>query len=131
MAVPIAIAEPTPIGELIILGTLATGAVTADVYLAEGNPPPNLSPPGAGRSGSLREAKRNNGIPVSQQPSGVRDVPDRTNPGKSVKEYDYKDPQAGKTKTIRDDRNGHRYPDDPSQNRGPHFNDPAGRPYDY
>lgn len=32
---------------------------------------------------------------------------------------------------IRDDAKGHKFPDDPTQNRGPHFNDPAGNHYDY
>jgi hypothetical protein len=32
---------------------------------------------------------------------------------------------------IREDSAGHEYPDDPIQNRGPHFNDPSGNHYDY
>ncbi|NQP01810.1 hypothetical protein HO940_09830 [Streptococcus suis] len=32
---------------------------------------------------------------------------------------------------IRDDAGGHVYKDDPSQNRGPHFNDDGGNHYDY
>ncbi|HEM5134222.1 TPA: hypothetical protein U1275_002117 [Streptococcus suis] len=32
---------------------------------------------------------------------------------------------------IRDDAGGHVYKDDPSQNRGPHFNDIGGNHYDY
>ncbi len=35
---------------------------------AAGSPPPNLSPPGAGRAGAFRQAKRDSGVPVSQQP---------------------------------------------------------------
>lgn len=32
---------------------------------------------------------------------------------------------------IRDDAKGHEFPDDPTQNRGPHFNDPCGNHFDY
>lgn len=32
---------------------------------------------------------------------------------------------------IRDDAGGHEYPDDPTQNRGPHFNTENGDYYDY
>lgn len=32
---------------------------------------------------------------------------------------------------IRDDAKGHKFPDDPTQYRGPHFNDPDGNHYDY
>lgn len=32
---------------------------------------------------------------------------------------------------IRDDSNGHEYPDNPNQSKGPHFNDEAGNHYDY
>ncbi len=32
---------------------------------------------------------------------------------------------------IRDDVAGHIFPNDPTQNRGPHFNDPSGNHYDY
>ncbi|HEL2150146.1 TPA: hypothetical protein TZC45_000822 [Streptococcus suis] len=35
------------------------------------------------------------------------------------------------TTIIRDDAGGHVYKDDPSQNRGPHFNDDGGNHYDY
>jgi hypothetical protein len=48
--------------------------------------------------------------------------------------YDYEVPAPGggtRTIRIRDDAAGHSYPDNPAQNRGPHFNDPAGRHYDY
>lgn len=38
---------------------------------------------------------------------------------------------TGNPVNIRDDSQGHTYPDDPSQNRGPHFNDEAGNHYDY
>ncbi|WP_408011879.1 HNH/endonuclease VII fold putative polymorphic toxin [Rosenbergiella nectarea] len=32
---------------------------------------------------------------------------------------------------MRDDAGGHFFADDPSQNRGPHFNDEKGNHYDY
>ena len=43
--------------------------------------------------------------------------------------YEFDTP-SGK-KSIRDDSKGHSFKDDPSQNRGPHFNDDQGRHYDY
>ena len=42
--------------------------------------PPNLSPPNSGRSGAFNEAKRNSGIPTSQQPSRV--LPNRDRQGR-------------------------------------------------
>ena len=97
-------------------------------------PPPNMSPPGAGRQGALNEAKRNNDIPTSQQPSSTGPNIDKrgdTQPGRT---YTYTVPKPGggtQDITIRDDAGGHNYgPGDP-QNRGPHFNDPAGNRYDY
>ena len=91
----------------------------------EGTRPPNLTPEGAKRRGAFREAKRRNGIPNSQQPQQGRNYNKRgeLQPGRS---YDF-----GDDKVIRDDSAGHEYPDDPIQNRGPHFNDPAGNHYDY
>ena len=32
---------------------------------------------------------------------------------------------------VRDDAKGHEFPDDPTQDRGPHFNDPSGNHFDY
>lgn len=83
-----------------------------------------MSPEGAGRSGAFNEAKRNAGVPVSQQPSEVRPNVDRRG-----------NPQQGggkpKTVTIRDDAAGHFFGEGNTQNRGPHFNDPAGNHFDY
>ncbi len=92
--------------------------------------PANLTPGGAGRSGAFRQAK-DAGIPRSQQPSAVRTVPDRTNPARTVREYEFKVPGKKEPVVIREDRGGHTYgPNDP-QNRGPHFNTPDGGHYDY
>ena len=90
--------------------------------------PPNLSPEGAGRRGAFREAKRNNDIPVGQRPS-VKPNVDRRGRPQPGKQYEFGTPDG--KKTIRDDAGGHNYPDDPGQNRGPHFNDNAGNHYDY
>jgi hypothetical protein len=96
--------------------------------------PPNMSPPGAGRSGAFREAKRKSGIPVSQEPSRVLPNVDKrgnVQPGR-IYEFDRRLPN-GQTETvrIREDADGHFFgPDDP-QNRGPHFNDDEGNHYDY
>ncbi len=94
-----------------------------------GNRPANLSPDGAGRRGAFREAKRKNGIPVNQQPSSVKPNVDRRGKRQPGRQYEYDTPEG--KKTIRDDAGGHNYPDDPSQNRGSHFNDEAGNHYDY
>jgi len=98
---------------------------------ARGARPPNLSPPGAGRSGAFREAKRQNGIPVTQQPSRVGPNVDKRGNPQPGRTYEF-DQGLGKDPIrIRDDAAGHNYgPNDP-QNRGPHFNDPAGDHYDY
>lgn len=90
-----------------------------------GTRPPNLTPEGAKRRGAFREAKRRNGIPNSQQPKQGKNYNKRgeLQPGRS---YDF-----GEDNVIRDDSAGHEFPDDPVQNRGPHFNDPAGNHYDY
>jgi RHS repeat-associated protein len=109
----------------------ATGQCDPD---DEGNRPPNLTPDGAGRNGAFRQAKEDAGIPRSQQPVRVREVPDRQSPGRMTREYDFEIPKPGggtRTVTIQEHPNGHVYPDNPSQNRGPHFNGPNGGHYDY
>jgi RHS repeat-associated protein len=102
--------------------------------LAKGAPPPNMSPPGAGRQGAFNEAKRARGIPTSQQPDRTlpnTDARGNLQPGR-VYEYDIPAPGGGiRTEKIRDDAAGHVYTDNPSQNRGPHFNDAAKKHYDY
>ncbi|WP_322004747.1 HNH/endonuclease VII fold putative polymorphic toxin [Paraburkholderia tropica] len=97
-------------------------------------PPPNMSPEGAGRSGAFNEAKRNTGVPVSQQPSEVRPNVDRRGNPQPGYQYDFEIPQQGggtKTVTIRDDAAGHSFGEGNAQNRGPHFNDPKHNHYDY
>jgi len=103
-------------------------------YLASGDKPANLSPDGAGRSGAFNEAKRNSGIPVSQQP--IRVLPNIDNRGNLQPGYvyEYEVPAAGgglDTISIRDDAQGHFYGDNDPQNRGSHFNDSNGNHYDY
>jgi len=99
-----------------------------------GNRPPNLTPDGAGRPGAFNEAKRNAGVPTSQQPSATRPNTDRQGRPQPGRQYDFEVPTEGggtRTVTIRDDAGGHNFgPGDP-QNRGPHFNDPDGGHYDY
>jgi RHS repeat-associated protein len=96
--------------------------------------PENNSPTGAGRQGAFNQAKRDAGVPTSQQPSSRF-----ANPDGSVT-YEFKVPAGGgrtKTVQIRDDRFGHSYPPTssdplaPLHNRGPHFNGPANTHYDY
>ena len=100
---------------------------------SKGAPPPNLSPEGEGRKGAFNEAKRKNGIPTSQSPDRVRPNIDKRGNRQPGRSYEFDRIQDGKRDTviIRDDAGGHVYKDDPSQNRGPHFNDIGGNHYDY
>ncbi|CYU87198.1 DNRLRE domain-containing protein [Streptococcus suis] len=100
---------------------------------SKGAPPPNLSPEGAGRKGAFNEAKRKNGIPTSQNPDRVGPNLDKRGNRQPGRSYEFDRIQDGETVTvtIRDDAGGHVYKDDPSQNRGPHFNDDGGNHYDY
>jgi hypothetical protein len=105
-----------------------------EIASPEGTRPPDLSPPGAGRRGAFNEAKRQSGIPTSQQPSRV--LPNINKQGKIVegRVYEFEVATEGggvRTIRIRDDAGGHFYKDDPLQNRGPHFNDEAGNHFDY
>jgi hypothetical protein len=100
----------------------------------EGQPPPNLSPEGAGRRGAFNEAKRLNGIPTSQQPNSQGPNLDRNGNPQPGRRYDFNITREGggtSTVTIRDDAAGHFYGRNNPQNRGPHFNDPLGRHFDY
>lgn len=95
---------------------------------------PNLSPEGASRPGAFNQAKRDAGIPTSMQPKEVRQNTDKRDNIQPGKQYVYEVPKEGggtKTIIIRDDSKGHVYKDDPSQNRGPHFNTPNKDHYDY
>ena len=101
--------------------------------IKDGLPPLNLSPPGAGRRGAFREAKRRSGIPVSQQPKrrgpNYNDDGSKINPGST---YHFDNPVKGKPDIkIRDDSKGHNWGPNNPQNRGPHFNDDKKNHYDY
>jgi HNH/Endo VII superfamily nuclease toxins len=63
----------------------------------------------------------------------LRNVDRRGNPQPGyIYEFDVPAPGGGtRTARIRDDAGGHAFPDDPSQNRGPHFNTENGDHYDY
>lgn len=99
-----------------------------------GSPPPNLSPLGTGRTGAFRQAKRDSGVPASMMPSRIGPNYDRrgnAQPGRTY-EFDVLGQGGGRrTISIRDDAGGHRYLDDPQQNRGPHFNTENNGQYDY
>jgi uncharacterized protein RhaS with RHS repeats len=96
--------------------------------------PPNLSPPGAGRTGALRQSLRQNGVPTSQQPDRVFRNADRRGNSSPGRVYEYDVPASGggtRTVRIRDDAGGHHHGVGNPQNRGPHFNDESGNHYDY
>lgn len=101
---------------------------------AKGTAPENMTPIGAGRSGAFNEAKRQSGIPTSQQPSRVLpNVDKRGNPQPGTI-YEFEVPASGgstKTVRIRDDMGGHDFGVGNPQNRGSHFNDEIGNHYDY
>ena len=96
--------------------------------------PKNLSPDGARRQGAFNEAKRQSGIPTSQQPSRTYPNVDRRGNPQPGQIYEVDLPQEGggvKKVIIRDDAKGHFFGEDNPQNRGPHFNDYKGGHYDY
>ena len=96
--------------------------------------PKNLSPDGARRQGAFNEAKRQSGIPTSQQPSRTYPNVDRRGNPQPGQIYEFDLPQEGggvKKVIIRDDAKGHFFGEDNPQNRGPHFNDYKGGHYDY
>lgn len=99
------------------------------------NRPPNMSPTGAKRSGAFGEAKRANGIPVSQQPLLTSSNLDRRGDLQPGRRYEFELPKKinGETQVliIRDDAKGHNFGHNDPQNRGPHFNDPKRNHYDY
>jgi RHS repeat-associated protein len=91
-----------------IAGRIA-GAVIGDWLSGPDNtyPSPNAA---------FRAAKRDAGIPMCQQPDSQGPNQDRNGKPQPGRQYEF-----GKT-IIANDSAGHNYPDDPSQNRGPHFN---------
>ncbi|WP_425262254.1 HNH/endonuclease VII fold putative polymorphic toxin [Pseudomonas abietaniphila] len=93
-----------------------------------------MSPLGAGRAGAFNEAKRQSGIPTSQQPSKVTLNLDKRGNLQPGLIYEFEVPASGggvKTIRIRDDSGGHDFGVGNSQNRGSHFNDESGNHYDY
>ncbi len=120
------------LGKLAKLGKAR--AITKAASATRGAKPLSMSPVGAGRRGAFREAKRQSGVPVSQQPTRVApNVDGRGNlqPGR-IYEFETSSPGGGRrTVTIRDDAAGHGYGPGDVQNRGSHFNDNLGNHYDY
>ncbi|KQS00728.1 hypothetical protein ASG12_07655 [Williamsia sp. Leaf354] len=117
---------PNPTVECDPLGLMPDGCRNAR--------PPNLAPEGSGRRGAFGAAKRDMGIPVSRQPDEVRPNFDRRGNLQPGRQYIFQDQSlTGEIveRAIRDDAQGHIFPDDPVQNRGPHFNTPDGAHYDY
>jgi HNH/Endo VII superfamily nuclease toxins/Pretoxin HINT domain len=104
------------------------------VHNCGGDAPPNMSPEEARRQGAFNQAKRDSGIPTSQSPDRtLPNVDRRGNPQPGyIYEFDVPAPGGGtRTVIIRDDAGGHTFPDDPTQDRGPHFNTENGDHYDY
>ena len=96
--------------------------------------PPNFTPSGAGRRGAFRAAKRLNGIPMSEHPQVVTNTRNRQGEIVHGRDYYFSESFEGQNRGglhIREDADGHVFLDDPTQNRGPHFNDQIGRHFDY
>lgn len=123
--------------EAIKYGTAVAGVLAGlnkRTTVPKGTPPENLSPPGAGRTGAFKEAKRQSGIPASQQPSKVGPNIDKRGMVQPGKSYEFEVPAKGggtKTVIIRDDSGGHDFGPGNPQNRGSHFNNEAGDHFDY
>lgn len=99
-----------------------------------GKRPPNLSPPGSGRRGAFREAKRNSGIPVCSCPDAVIENVDKRGKTQEGRIYEFEKIDSNgvrQTVQIRDDAGGHYFGKDNPQNRARHFNDSRGEHYDY
>ena len=94
------------------------------VVVHNGASPPNLSPPGAGRNGAFREAKRYLDIAMNA-PCKIKPARDKKNNLTGKKEYDF-----GDGKVIRQDP-PHNYGPGNSQNRGNHFNTPDNAHFDF
>ena len=92
-----------------------------------------MSPEGGGRRGAFREAKRQNDVPVSQQPNRVGSIAiergtDQEEPMNSrflLKVVERARCAYARTRRVTTSDPGI------SQNRGPHFNDESGNHYDY
>ncbi len=101
----------------------------------DGCRPPNLSPAGSGRSGAFNQAKRDSGVPTSQQPVEV--TPNKTRQGNPqpgrIYKFEVPSPGGGKPREviIRDDAGGHSFGVNNPQNRGRHFNAGDNGHYDY
>ena len=91
--------------------------------------PPNLSPPGAGRRGAFREAKRILGIPVCTCPTSVGPNFDKRENIQKGRTYKFGEKEGDPF--IRDDAAGHYYGKNDPQNRGAHFNIPGNKHFDY
>ena len=117
--------------ETVALDTGKKANYVGKVKSGNGQPPANFSPEGAGRRGAFREAKRASGIPVTAQPKEVRPAVGKQGQQIPGRDYVFENPQKGGDDVIIREHFGHKYPDNPSQNRGNHFNDIHGNHYDY
>ena len=120
------VATPANLSEATTTSTPNNGPEEATTVSSEGDRPKSKSPAGSGRRGAFREAKRQSGIPVSQQPTSVNQNHDNRGKRQPGRTYSFDDPVTGEQREIRDDADGHSFPDDPTQDRGPHFNDEEG-----
>ena len=95
-----------------------------------GASPPNLAPEGADQQTALDAVKEALGIPLDEDPEVLPNYCGGTKavPGSETLRYLDDD---GEIVDIRHDYDGHNFSDDPTQNRGPHFNAPDGGHYDY
>ena len=115
-------------------GRAVQNRVNSQAFASRGIRPANLSPLDAGRTGAFNQAKRDSGIPTSQQPERVLPNLDRQGRVRAGRVYEYVVPGEYGTRkiiVIRDDAGGDFYGPGNPQNRGPHFNTESGGHYDY
>ncbi|WP_375121311.1 HNH/endonuclease VII fold putative polymorphic toxin [Variovorax sp. WS11] len=71
---------------------------------------------------------------MSQQPASVTSNVDRRGNPQPGRQYHYAMPKPNgieRRVTIRDDAGGHNFGSNDPQNRGPHFNHPSNRHFEY
>ena len=119
-----------PEGNSTVRGSQQTNNTPGTTGLSGVSSPPNLAPEGANQQTALNAAKEALGIPLDENPEVLPNFNGVTKALRGSEILRYLD-SDGDIVDIRHDYDGHDYPDDPDQNRGPHFNTPNGGHYDY
>lgn len=100
--------------------TVASPVSNISQATATGDRPINLAPEGATHDEALDKVKEDHNIPIDEEPQVLPNERGGKNvPGSEILLYLDQD---GSIVDVRHDYDGHDYPDDPNQDRGPHFN---------